>query len=311
MKAKKARKTKKESEEKWMPYEEYADSMQQVSEAYVDLYDAWTDYQKGMDARIEKISDESLKQYQDISGKWSEFYREVGSQATKDTKTFRERELYDIWRNYSNKMFQRLSSVMGATTERYKSLQDNWKDLSSGFTQQLSAFGRGEPLDWEQTALYDSWRGMTSHMQKWMSEFNKGTSEELDHLTDTWTKFYGEMGEALEALPSDVDTYRDWTDLWMGQASAVNKSINDLVSDNGGFERIQKAWTNYLGKVEEGVLKVTKAFSPNYQEILDWYFDSQESWQREISSSVQKESERVRKQLKDLADRIDKLEKSR
>lgn len=300
----------KKTQEKWMPYEELFNSMQQVSESYKDLYDAWMDFRQGMNARIEKTAEESMKQYEDFSTKWSDFHKKVRTKTSK-TEVPEAMELYDIWRNYSNKMYQRLSTAMDGTTERHRSLQENWKDLSKSFGNQLSALRRGEQMDWEQTALYDSWRGMTSHMQKWMEEFTQSTSKELGHLTDTWTKFSTEMGDAMRGLPSDADVYKDWVELWTGQASEMTKSLKDLTSENGGFEEIQKAWVNYLGRVESGVMEATKFFSPNYEEILDWYFESQDSWQKTLDSTLRKESEHLREQMKKLAKRVDKLEKSR
>lgn len=306
------KKKKKKASEEWMPYEDIPDSMKQISEGYLRLCDTWMDFQEGINSRIEKSAEEQRKLYEDFSGKWTEFYKAVASKATKNLEDLKLREFYDIWRNYSNKMLQRLSSAMNTTMARYGNLQKNWEDLSANFNSQLSGLARGNQIDWQQTFLYDTWRGLSSDMQKWMDDAVESGTEELNQLTETWADFSTKMGEVVNSLRSGGDSYEDLVNLWAEQSSVIGKSLDSLVSsNNGGFEGLQKAWYDYLSTVEKEVLRVTRNFGVNYDELWKWYFDSQESWQEAFSPLLRRENEDLKKELKDLTKRVEKLEKSR
>lgn len=306
------RSKRKKAKEEWMPYEDISDSVKQISEGYLQLCDTWTDLQEGIASRIEKSAKEQRKLYEDFTDKWTDFNRTIGSKATKNIGDVQWREFYDIWRNYTNKMLHRLSSAMNATTKRYENLQKNWRDLSTNFNSQLSAIASGDQIDWQQTYLYDNWRGLTSEMQGWMEEAAKYGSDELNQLEKTWANFSTKVGKVVGSLQTDGESYKDLIDLWAEQSTALGKNLNSLVSsDNGRFAGLQKAWLDYLSRVEKEVLRVTKNFGANYEELWKWYFDSQDSWQDMFRTSTRKENEDLRKQVKALSKRVEKLEKSR
>lgn len=310
MATKKAKK--KKATEEWMPYEDLSQSIAQVSEGYLQLCEAWTDFQEGIGSRIDKNAKEQRKTYEDFASEWTEFYKTIGSRASKNAEDLQLRELYDIWRNYSNKMYNRLTTVMNTTTERHENLQKNWRDSSKDFNSQLSALASGGQIDWQQSFLYDSWRGFTSDMQKWMEDTAEQGSEELNQLTETWTDFYTKMGRIVNSLEADGESYRDFVELWGKQSDTMGKNLRSLVSsNNGGFEGLQKAWFEYLSRVEKEVIHLTRDFGTNYDELWKWYFDSQEPWQEAFNLSTRKENEYLKKQLKELTNRVKKLEKSR
>jgi len=149
-------------------------------------------------------------------------------------------------------------------------------------------------------------------MQKWMEDTAEQGSEELNQLTETWTDFHKKMGQVMNSVEADGESYRDFVELWRRQSGMMGKNLRSLVSsNNGGFEDLQKAWFEYLSGMEKEVIHLTRGFGTNYDELLKWYFDSQEPWQEAFNLSTRKENEYLKKQLKELTKRVKKLEKSR
>lgn len=304
------KKTGKRIEKKTSMVDEIASSVERISKEYSKLWEAWDNFYEAMENKIAQNIGSQQDTYERFYQKWTDFSRELGSRIGKYASDQKWREIYDVWRNYVNKMTQRMSKTINDGVNHYTVLNKSFQDSAKYVNDQLSSMAYGKYDQWEPKKLYEAWHGLSSNVKTQINHFAKHANAEWNDLSSTWTDFSETMWKLLDESRNDGETFKELASLWTESSRAIGKSLTDLVTQNNGdLDSLEKAWENYRTTVEKEILRATKRVGVDYEELWKWYFESQEPWFKGFGTSIWGENQNLKKEVKDLRKRVEDLEK--
>jgi len=133
-------------------------SAQRLLEGYNRFFQTWSSFRQDLESQIDENMKKQQRTYDDFFGQWNKLSGEMSKRLSKDNSNGPQREFYDVWRNYTNKIGPRVVKAMTEGMQNYGGITssiDRYSKMIGDEAQKLSEKAEWDPRRLEQ--LYDAW----------------------------------------------------------------------------------------------------------------------------------------------------------
>ena len=256
----------------------------------------WSDFSEQMESKLRELFETSAAEYRDIYQNWTDLSERMGKQMlgfTIGDETI-YKNIYDSWREYSEKLNLDLGKVSKADDKLYSEFSDFWTNYSEKFTNQLSDLMR-EGIK-EQYELYELWMDTFARNasegsisgdipsimnQYWLDIFNR------------FNDFYSQKG--LEVTPHHVESgehiYKQYEEIYNYWIETSQKMLDDVMRS--------PAYGNFLAQSIASSMDSRQKIEDIWTQNL-----------KILGLSTKSDLEEIREELKNLYDKLDRIEKA-
>ncbi len=240
----------------------------EMGEAYADLMSGWTTFYQDMGSRLTDNLTRQQKAYEELLDKWNEFAGSARKIVENPDLDASQRELYDVWRNYANKIGSRMTRASSEGLKGYGEMASSLERYGSrmGEIARQVASGKIETVKAEE--IYETWLDISARLRQQMDRAASMTREELEDLSRTWLEFSSKMESFASTGLSKDGPYADLVDLWAKQSKDVNEALSAFVRGHDHHnEETRKAWTEHFMKMQESMAVLAEAIGSSYEEM--------------------------------------------
>jgi len=285
-------------------------SSQRLAEGYNRFFQTWSNFRQDMESQIDENLKRQQRMYDDFFGQWNKLSGEMGSRLNKDNAAGPQREFYDVWRNYANKIGPRIARAMTDGVHSWGGITSSIDKYSKkiGDDAQTLASTPWEPKKLEQ--LYDVWLEFGTSVRKQMETvMNKGRGE-ADQLSKTWFDFNSRMQQLMSGLGEKGGNWSELSDLWMRFSREIGDSMIGVVNGTSqDQEKLQKTWTEYYSKIEKEMAHMAEEIGMGYEELYERFFQQQSATLERMGQWWLVANETAKNELSTLEKRLLELEK--
>jgi hypothetical protein len=183
----------------------------QSSTEPTDIFDAWMDFSKDINDRIQDITMESATEYEELYKVWSEYARKMTETMAKispeDTVAFED--LQNIWSKYSGRMGDQFMNMAHKDDGPYQELYELWSDYSNVMGERLSDLV-SENLK-NQKELYELWMDAFGIKDNGHLVDASGPFGGMDRL---WQDIWEQSTEMFTHQPKTGHDFSSWNEKW-------------------------------------------------------------------------------------------------
>ena len=222
-----------------------------------DLIKFWTNLQEDLGKQITQIMERQQRFYEDFNGKWTKVSTEMTDTVSKATMNNEQLEdIQQVWERHSQKMNQRLESIMKSESETFENLNGKWKSMSEDMSKAVMSLGNINDMRKSQERFLMTWTEMSQEMTRQMARSIEMGNGEFKVLRDTWTELVEDMDtkarDITERDPSLVETMKTWND----NSRELNKNLMDHMDNSAeDVSKLQTMWTRSLSNVTSEFVK--------------------------------------------------------
>jgi hypothetical protein len=287
---------------------------------YTDLMSNWKGFQETVQDQLTNMLRDQQRFFGAFSTRWLErssnigkHFSEMSSSGTKEYK-----ELYNIWKNYQNKINARIIKVTNIQNNGYSELFESWETSRNEFMTILSKLRDMEDRENEaksKTDLYSSWLNVMNNVSNQISAAMTQGNTEYQRLTKTWFEFLDNMKGVISTIPKSDSNYGDIMKTWEKISLEMGSEISNLISEgNNKLKKIQESWQNATNQINKDLSKVFKEI--NYEELYSGFFDrsalpvfAHGAASAKTAKKMEDELKRLRSKIEELEAQIDELRK--
>jgi hypothetical protein len=286
-------------------------SSQRLLEGYNRFFQTWSSFRQDLESQIDENVKKQQRMYDDFFGQWNKLSGEVSKRLNKDSANGPQREFYDVWRNYTNKIGPRVVKAMTEGMQNYGGITssiDRYSKVIGSEAQKLTEKAEWDPRRLEQ--LYDAWLEFGTTVRKQMdSAMSKGRGE-TDQISKTWFEFSNRMQQLMSNLGERSGDWSELSNLWMQFSREVGDSLIQVVNGTSqDQDKLQKTWTQYYSKIEKEMARLADEIGMGYEELYERFFEQQNMALERMSQWWQVANETARSELTILEKRLLDLEK--
>ena len=250
-----------------------------LGEAYADLLTGWTAFYQDMGSRLSDNLTRQQKAYDELLDKWNEFSGSARKIVENPELDASQRELYDVWRNYANKIGSRMTR---ASTEGLKgygemtSSLERYANRMGEIARQVST-GKVETVKAEE--IYDTWLDISARLRQQMDRAADMSREEMEELSRTWLEFSSKMEAFSSGQLEKEGPYAEFVALWSKQSKDVNEALGAFIRGHDHHhEETRKAWTEHYMKMQESMADLARSIGSSsegmYRRFLEGGYTS-------------------------------------
>lgn len=196
-------------------------NIKQSSNEPTDIFDAWMDFSKDINDRIQDITMESATEYE---------------------------ELYKVWSEYARKMTETMAKISPEDTVAFEDLQNIWSKYSGRMGDQFTNMAHKDDGPYQE--LYELWSEYSSVMGERMSELVSENLKNQHELYELWMDAFGikDNGHLVDASGPFGGMDKLWQDIWEQSTEMFTHQPgkgHDFTSWN---EKWQEIWINAYSK---------------------------------------------------------------
>jgi hypothetical protein len=222
-----------------------------------DLIKFWTNLQEDLGKQITQIMERQQRFYEDFNGKWTKVSTEMSDTVSKATMNNEQLEdIQAVWERHSQKMNQRLESIMKSESETFENLNGKWKTMSEDMSKAVMSLGNINDMRKSQERFLMTWTEMSQEMTRQMARSIEMGNGEFKVLRDTWTELVEDMDtkarDITERDPSLLETMKTWNE----NSRELNKNLMDHMDNSAeDVSKLQTMWTRSLSNVTSEFVK--------------------------------------------------------
>ena len=285
-------------------------SAQRLAESYNRFFQTWSHFRQDLESQIDENLKRQQRMYDDFFGQWNKLSGEIGNRLGKENVAGPQREFYDVWRNYANKIGPRIARAMTDGVQGWGGITSTLDKYSKkiGDGAQYLASTPWDPKRLEQ--LYDAWLEFGTSVRKQMeAAMNKGRGE-TDQLSKTWFDFNTRMQQLMSNLGEKGGSWTELSDLWMRFSREIGDSLFDMVNGTShDQDKLQKTWTEYYSRIEKEMAHLAEQIGIGYEELYERFFLQQSQTLERMGQWWQMANDAARNELTSLEKRLLDLEK--
>ena len=283
---------------------------QHLLESYDRFFQTWSNFRQDMENQIDHNLKKQQKMYDDFFGQWNKLSGEMTSRLGKESLNETQREFYDVWRNYANKIGPRLARTMTDGLQGYGGISASLDRYSKkiGEDAQKLMDKTWDPQKLEH--LYDAWLEFGMSVRKQMEGAMSQGRIEADQLSKTWFEMSNRMQHLISSVGEKSGDYSDLVNTWQKFSSEVGDTLIKAVNGTGqDLDKLKKTWSDYYVKVEKEMARLAEEIGLGYEELYARFFQQQGKALERMSEWWQIASDTARRELSTLERRLLDLEK--
>ena len=183
----------------------------QSSSEPADIFNAWLDFSKDINDRIQDITMESANEYEELCKMWSEYARKMTDTMAKltpeDTMAFED--IQKIWTTYSGRMGEQFMNMADKDDGPYQELYELWSEYSNTMGERLSELV-SENLK-SQKELYELW--MDAFGIKDNGQMVSGTGP-FSGIGRVWQDIWEKSTAMFANQPKTGNDFSSWNEKW-------------------------------------------------------------------------------------------------
>lgn len=281
-----------------------------LSESYADIFEGWTSFYRDMGSRLTENLTKQQKAYEELFGKWTQFAGSTWKIVENMSTDERQRELYDVWRNYINKLGSRMARANTEGLKGYGEVASSFEQYASRIAEnvQKAASGKFDTIKAEE--VYDSWLEIAGKLRQQMDKAAELTKEELEDLSRTWMDFSGKVESLASEQLEKGGSYEQLIDLWAKQSKDVAEALAGFIKGHDHeYEEIRKTWTDHFVKMQENMVELAKAIGVSYEEMYRRFLEGGVTSLSDLPLFPLWRSTTESEEVKSLKRRVENLEK--
>lgn len=244
---------------------------------YAQLMKNWQNFQQIMQEQIATAMKEQQNFQDNFTTKWMEETNTITKMMTGTSgganKEFQD--VYNVWKNYQNKINARIMKVSSIENNGYLDLMQRWRDYTSEMMDLLSRLGKvGGAVDADSKAtmdLYSKWHNFMTNMSNQITMASREGNTEYQDLTKVWFEFLDSLKESITAIPSTNPHKKDVVETWERITTVMGTEISNLVSEsNNHFKKIQNTWSDASNQIRGEFSRLFRDI--NYEELYTGFF---------------------------------------
>jgi hypothetical protein len=245
------------------------------NEFYGTLLKNWQSFQQTMQDQISSAMKEQQSFHDNFTVKWMEQTNAITKMMTNMGEGQKEyQDVYNIWKNYQNKINARIMKVSSIENNGYLDLMQRWKDYTSEMMDIIARLGKMGNIDADSKAtmdLYSKWHSFTTNMSNQITMASREGNGEYQDLTKTWFEFLDSLKESITAIPTTNPHKKDVVETWEKITTVMGTEISNLVSEsNGHFKKIQNTWVDASNQIRGEFSRLFRDI--NYEELYTGFF---------------------------------------
>ena len=262
---------------------------ERVGERYASVHAGWTDFYQEMGSRLTRNLERQQKAYEDLFDRWSRLAGSAQKIWEQDAEHGGEREVYDVWRNYVNKIGPRMVRAGTEGMKGYTEVVGNLERYATRIADATRDAGTGR-LDPDRAA------GVTR--------------EELEDLSCTWLELSDKLESLLGKDLTDKGTYGQFVTLWATEAKAMGETLAGFVRGHDhDHEGLRKSWADHFMKMQRSMDELARSIGTSYEEMYRRWLTGGITSLSDLPLSPPWWSEGERERVRDLGRRLEEIEK--
>lgn len=281
-----------------------------IPETYNRIFQTWSSFRQDLEGQIDENLKKQQKMYDDFFGRWNRLSGEVGNRLSREGANEAQRELYNVWRNYSNKIGPRMTKAMTEGLQGYGSISASLQKYSSKVSSEAQNLAQGKSDPRKVEELYESWLDFGRTIKRQMDSAMNQEWMEMEQLSRTWLEFNNRVGQLMSNVSEKTGDYTDFARNWQKLSQDMSNSLNGVMSGTTqDMDKLQKTWATYYARVEKEMMHLADDIGMGYEDLYTRLLDQQSKSLEQMSQWWQTASEAARKEMSALQSRMVELEK--
>jgi methyl-accepting chemotaxis protein len=198
----------------------------------------------------------------------------------------------------------------------YESFQETWRDQSDLMTKQF--LGLSEKGESAAEGVYWSWLEFNKRFKDEIGRLATGNNTDHDDLTNIYSEFNDRMANILTtSMDENKTTYENFSKNWSEFANNLRENMETFFQEHEKeLENIRNVYQNQVETINTRVASVFKTISSDYEKMFRSYLERTANFQENFGiftvsrvQSFQTEMDDLRKKVKQLEDKLKKIEK--
>lgn len=244
---------------------------------YSNLMNSWKGFQETVQDQMDEVMENQQQYIGTFSTRWLERSSNIGKRISEMSKGGVKEylEIYNIWKNYQNKINARIIKVTNIQNNGYSELIERWEFSRVEMMNILSKLKDIGEKDEEERAnvdLYNSWLNVMNGVPNQIALAITQGNAEYQQLTKVWFEFLDNMKVVISNIPESNPHHEEIMKTWDKISMEMGSEISNLISEsNNQFKKIQSSWRDATNHIHKDFSKVFKEI--NYEELYTGFFD--------------------------------------
>ncbi len=238
------------------------------SDAYAGLMRGWTSFYQDLGSRLAESVTRNQQAYEELMNKWTSLAGSTRKIVEDPEWSASHRELYDVWRNYANRIGSRMARAGSEGVKGYAEVASGlqrYGDRMGEVARQVLA-GKLEAVKAED--VYGIWVDAAAGIRHQMDRAAELSREEMEDLARTWMEFASKMESLVSGEYAKDGQYAQFIDLWAGQSKVVAQALAEFIQGHDhDHEQTRKAWTDHYVNMQESMADLARAIGSSYEEM--------------------------------------------
>jgi len=283
---------------------------EQLGENYASVYAGWTDFYQEMGSRLTQNLERQQKAYEDLFDRWSRLAGSAQKIWEKNAENGEERELYDVWRNYVNKIGPRMVRAGTEGLKGYNEVVGNLERYATRIADATRDAGTGRLGPGRAEEVYRTWIEVASRFRQQVDRAAGTTREELDDLSCTWMELSDKLEGLLGKDLGEKGAYGQFITLWATEAKEMGETLAGFVRGHDhDHEGLRKAWADHFMKMQQAMDELARSIGTSYEEMYRRWLTGGVTSLSDLPLFPPWWSEAERARVRDLNRRLEEVEK--
>jgi hypothetical protein len=281
-----------------------------VGRSYASVYEGWTDFYEDMGSRLTQNLQRQRKAYDSLFDRWSRLAGSAQRIWEQSIENAEERELYDVWRNYVNKIGPRMVRAGTEGLKGYTEVAGNLERYAAKIAEVArdARTGRLETVQAEE--VYRTWLDMAGRFRQQIDRAAGITREELDDLSCTWLELSDKLGGLLGKDLGDKGAYGQFVTLWATEAKEMGETLAGFVRGHDHeHEALRKAWADHFMKMQRAMEGLAQSIGTSYEAMYRRWLTGGTTVLSDLPLLSPWWTEAERARVRDLGRRLEEIEK--
>jgi len=238
------------------------------SDAYAGLMRGWTSFYQDLGTRLADGVARNQEAYEELMNKWTTLAGSTRKIVEDPEWSESHRELYDVWRNYANRIGSRMARAGSEGVKGYADVANGlqrYGDRMGEVARQVLA-GKLETVKAED--VYGIWIDAAAGLRRQMDRAAELNREETEDLARTWMEFASKVESLTSGELAKDGQYAQFVDLWAGQSKVVAEALAEFIRGHDHqHEAARKTWAEHYMRMQESMAGLARAIGSSYEEM--------------------------------------------
>ncbi len=238
------------------------------SDAYAGVMRGWTNFYRDLGTRLAESVARNQEAYEELMNKWTTLAGSTRKIVEDPDWSASNRELYDVWRNYANRIGSRMARAGSEGAKGYAEIASGLQRYGDRMGEVARKVLAGKLESVRAEEVYGTWIDAAAGIRRQMDRAAELNREEMEDLARTWMEFASKVESLTSGEFARDGQYGQFVDLWAGQSKVVAEALGEFIRGHDhDHEQTRKAWADHYLWMQETMADLARAIGSSYEEM--------------------------------------------